>query len=264
VVAEGGKRVTSRDSIAGVAPLFTVITAVSNGAAAIEQAILSVVGQSYRDFEYIIVDAASSDGTVRVLERFSDHIDYWRSEPDSGIYDAWNKAVRLARGQWIAFLGADDGYYRDALENYAQFLARHDDAALHYLSSRVDLMLDGHRVSTVGKAWNWAGFSRYMCVAHVGSMHHRSLFERYGAFDSSYRICGDYELLLRPRAALRAAFLPSVTARMTYGGISTSRPRRALREAERAKRTSGGRAAWLCALEFQYALAKALIRGMVR
>jgi glycosyltransferase involved in cell wall biosynthesis len=248
----------------GAAPLISVITAVFNGAATIEKTIQSVVGQSFRNFEYIVVDAASSDGTVGILEGFGDRIDHWRSEPDAGIYDAWNKALQLARGRWIAFLGADDEYYPDALENYARFLSSHDDGTLQYLSSRVALMREGCRLGTIGRAWRWPEFSRYMSVAHVGSLHRRELFEQYGSFDPGYRICGDYELLLRPRATLRAAFLPVSTAIMTYGGVSNLHPRAALIEAERAKRTSGGRAAWLCALEFQYAQAKAIVRELLR
>lgn len=264
IVAEGGRYVSSKNCVDRAAPLITVITAASNSAATIEKTIRSVVGQSFRDFEYLVVDAASNDGTVRILEGFGDQIDHWRSEPDAGIYDAWNKALRLARGRWLAFLGADDEYYPDALENYARFLSSHDDGDLQYLSSRVALMHEGSRIGTIGRAWGWPQFSRYMSVAHVGSLHRRQLFEQYGAFDPGYRICGDYELLLRPRASLRAAFLPISTAKMTYGGVSNLRPRAALVEAARAKRTTGGRAAWLCALEFRYAQAKAAIRGWVR
>lgn len=263
-MAEGGRYVSSPVGGGAAAPLITVVTAVFNGAATIEKAIQSVVRQSFRNFEYIVLDAASSDGTVCILEGFADRIDHWRSEPDAGIYDAWNKGLRMARGRWIAFLGADDEYYPDALENYARFLSRHDDGTLQYLSSRVDLMREGHRLATIGRAWKWPEFSRYMSVAHVGSLHRSELFDQYGQFDPNYRICGDYELLLRPRAALRAAFLPVCTAQMAYGGISNVRPRAALREAERAKCTSGGRAAWLCAIEFQYALFKAMVRALVR
>jgi glycosyltransferase involved in cell wall biosynthesis len=264
MVAEGGRQLLSRESAASDAPLFTIVTALFNGVATIEKAIQSVVGQSFKNFQYVVVDAGSIDGTIRILERWNDRIDYWRSEPDAGIYDAWNKGIKWARGRWIAFLGADDEYYPDALERYAQFLSSHDDGALQYVSSRVDFMRDGRRLATIGKPWSWPAFSRYMTVAHVGSLHHRSLFDQFGAFDPSYRICGDYELLLRPRAALRAAFLPATTARMAYGGVSNVSPRPALLEAERAKRTSGGRAAWLCAAEFHCAQAKTMLRSLTR
>lgn len=263
MVTEGGKHLRTRVAGSGGRPLFSIITAVRNGAATVNRTIQSVAGQTCRDYEYLVLDAASTDGTVRVLEQCNDRIDYWRSEPDHGLYDAWNKGVGLARGQWIAFLGADDEFYPDALQNYAQFLSDPGNAGLHYVSSRVELIRAGGRSRTIGRPWNWREFSRYMNVAHVGSMHHRSLFESYGLFDQSYRMCADYELLLRARATLRAGFLSTVTAKMAYGGVSNARPHLALAEAARAKGSSGGRAAWRCAIEYQYALAKSLARTVV-
>jgi hypothetical protein len=201
---------------------------------------------------------------VSILEQYNDLIDYWRSEPDGGIYDAWNKAISLARGKWIAFLGADDEYYPHALKSYADFLSIDHNVSPQFISSRVDLTRAGRVYRTVGKAWNWRDFSKCMSVAHVGAMHHRTLFEQFGPFDQSYRICGDYELLLRPRAALRSAFLPITTARMAYGGISNLHPRPVLSETKRAKRSSGGRPALLCSVEYGYAFAKWLVRSALR
>jgi glycosyltransferase involved in cell wall biosynthesis len=264
MMIEGGKRVASPALNAMPAPLFTIVTAVRNGARSIERTIQSVANQTFRDFEYLVVDAASDDGTVRILEQCNDLIDYWRSEPDRGIYDAFNKGIRLARGEWIAFLGADDEYYPDALQSYADFLSTDRSAGLQYISSRVELTRAGRVYRTVGKAWSWRDFSKFMSVAHVGSMHHRTLFGQFGPFDETYRICGDYELLLRPRANLRTAFLPITTARMAYGGISNLHPLPVLFEVRRAKRTSGGRPALLCLVEYGYAFAKWLIRLPLR
>lgn len=263
MVTEGGKQVRSRGAGASGAPLFTIITAVLNGAETMERTIRSVGAQSFRDFEFLVFDAASRDGTVSILERFGDQIDYWRSEPDRGIYSAWNKGIGRARGQWIAFLGADDEYYPDALQNYARFLSDPVNVGLQYVSSRIELVRTGGRRRTVGKAWKWRDFSRYMNVAHVGSMHCRSLFEQFGQFDETYLMCADYEFLLRPGTTLRAGFFPVVTARMALGGVSNARPRLALAETARAKATTGGRPAWRCALEFHYAVAKSLARAVV-
>jgi glycosyltransferase involved in cell wall biosynthesis len=257
-MAEGGNRIVSGDS-GGAPPLISVVTASFNSAATIERTIRSVISQSFRDFEYLVVDGGSSDGTVGILQGFGEQIDYWYSEPDQGIYDAWNKGLRLARGRWIAFLGADDEYLPGALANYARLLAGHDDGTLHYVSSRVALIRDGRRFRTVGKPWQWPKFSRYMCVSHVGSLHHRGLFEQYGEFDPAYRITGDYELLLRARGNLRTAFLPTTTAQMAYGGVSTPRPIATMIETTRAKRDSGGRAGWICALEFQLSKVKLVL-----
>jgi glycosyltransferase involved in cell wall biosynthesis len=263
MATQGGKRAATGCDVSR-APMFSVVTAVANGAASIEKTIKSVLGQTHRDFEYLVIDAASRDGTPEILARYEDQIDYWCSEPDSGIYDAWNKALRRARGAWIAFLGCDDEFYPDALLKYSQLLTHHGHESLHYVSSRVDFMFHGRRLQTIGKAWKWPDFSKYMTVAHVGSLHHRSLFADYGEFDTRYRICGDYEMLLRPRAKLRADFIPESTAMAGYGGVSNLDAGPALREARRAKRTSGGRAAWRCEMEYWVARAKAFVRGLVR
>src|SRR3974390_612164 len=119
-------------------PLFTVITAVYNGVGTIERAIESVSSQTYGDYEYIVVDGGSTDGTEAKIREHRNKIDFWISEPDSGVYSAWNKGIRQARGRWISFLGADDQLMPDALEKYAETIAVHSDT--QFISSRVQLM----------------------------------------------------------------------------------------------------------------------------
>ena len=106
---EGGKR--CRPSIASrrsTFPSISIVTAVYNGNNTIEETIRSVISQTYDNFEYIVIDGSSSDGTIEKLMQYDDQIDYWISEPDKGVYDALNKGIDLARGEWIYFLGADD------------------------------------------------------------------------------------------------------------------------------------------------------------
>jgi glycosyltransferase involved in cell wall biosynthesis len=257
------RKLSDRPQFSRTNPLFSVVTAVLNGSRTLEATIESVSHQTFRDFEYIVLDGASTDGTIEIIKRNSGRIHYWQSERDSGLYAAWNKALTLARGEWISFLGADDVYYPDALSHYGQAIAKLPEGEVQYLSSRVQLVKDGRVVRTIGKAWSWPAFARYMTVAHVGSMHHRSLFQRYGRFDDTYRLCGDYELLLRARGELRAAFLERVTAKMAHGGISSANISLALTEQERAKHMAGGRAAWRCALERKTAHVKHRYRSLL-
>jgi hypothetical protein len=245
----GGARAMADGSLAAQRTQFTIITAVFNGTADIGRTIDSLARQKFRDFEFIVVDGGSGDGTVAALEHHRAEIDFWISEPDTGIYSAWNKGLRLANGEWIAFLGAGDCYMPDALESYAKFIATLPSPPPQFISSRIALVDGRGGQRLIGRPWRWPAFSRFMTVAHVGALHHRSLFNQFGAFDERFRICGDYELLLRPRAALRTAFLNKKTAEMAAGGLSNTNVSVAFRESERAKSETGGRSRILSAIE---------------
>jgi glycosyltransferase involved in cell wall biosynthesis len=207
--------------------------------------------------ELLVLDGGSCDGTVEMLRRYDDQIDYWASEPDGGIYDAWNKAVKIARGEWIAFLGSDDRYFPDALRNYVDYILR-SGCDLDYVSSHNLLLYANGITRKIGSAWNWAMFRNRMNVVHVGSLHHRCLFKRFGFYNTDYRIVGDYELLLRARSTLRAGFVDAVTVEMRVGGSSDSL--RALDEALKAKVLTGGRSRTAAALENFWARIKFRVR----
>ncbi|HAB36709.1 MAG TPA: glycosyltransferase [Rhodobacteraceae bacterium] len=241
-------------------PLVTIITATYNAAKYLPAAIQSIREQTYGNIEYIVVDGASTDGTVDVLKANEDVIDYWISAPDKGIYDAWNKGVRLSGGDWIAFLGADDIYLEGAIQVYMTSIHACRDNLPQYVSSRVNLSSGSKVLHTIGQQWNWKAFQKYMNVAHVGSLHHRLLFERYGLFDESYKICGDYEFLLRPGSNLHAAYLNEITVNMSVGGISSA-SFQVFKETERAKTATGGRSFLLSYVEKYWAIAKWKLRS---
>jgi glycosyltransferase involved in cell wall biosynthesis len=239
-------------------PLVSVITAIYNGHPYVKGCLESVLAQDYPNVEHIVLDGGSKDGTTDVLLEYDDRIALWKSEPDRGIYDAWNKGVAEARGEWICFLGVDDEFLPGAISAYMALAARNPQA--EYLTSRVNVVHPSDYERTIGEPWTWKEFSRWMCTAHVGSMHRRILFERLGTYDTSYRMVADYEFLLRARDQLNTAFMPAITVMMRDGGVSCSR--NALDEQARAKVHSGGRNNLLTAIELQIANFKFFLRPL--
>jgi glycosyltransferase involved in cell wall biosynthesis len=255
----GGYRLHRQaDSVLQSEPLVTVITAVFNGYDCIVNCLESVQEQDYPHVEHIVLDGGSNDGTVEILRRYDDRVALWISEPDSGVYDAWNKGLELARGDWVAFLGADDIYLAGAIGAYMKLAGENPEA--EFLSSRARLDHPTGYAPVFGGPWEWPRFSTAMSTIHVGSMHRRSLFERYGKFDTSYRIAGDYEYLLRAREHLRAAYTPSITVVMRAGGLSDSTA--GLYEARRAKVARGVRSATVAELQLRRAIMRFYARRM--
>ncbi len=224
------------------APLISIVVAVFNGKTTMQQCIDSVAQQTYPNKELIVIDGGSKDGTVDLLKANREKIAYWNSEPDSGIYNAMNKGVAQAQGEWICFMGADD-YLWDAqvLEKLAGQLKKLP-TDIHIAYGQIMMVdADGTNLYPQGEPWEKikGQFQQAMCIPHQGVMHRRSLFKLHGKFDESFRIAGDYELLLRELKTGDAEFIPEIiVAAQRIGGISTSSANyfRTLREYMRAQR----------------------------
>lgn len=216
---------------------ISIIIATYNASKYLKTALDSIVAQNYRHLNLILIDGNSTDNTVQIIREYEGHISYWVSERDNGIYDAWNKGVKKATGEWIMFLGSDDCLLPGALQAYSDFIAPVSND-VDFVSSKVnltDINLIPYRVA--GWPWEWPRFQHVNTIAHPGSMHSRRLFEKYGYFSTAYKICGDYEFLLRPRASLRAAFMNRVTVAFRTGGVSDGYA--AIRESFYASRKTG-------------------------
>lgn len=202
-------------------PLFSIIMASFNAEKTIERSIGCITRQLFRNFELLVIDGGSTDCSPEIINRNKDCIAYWVSEPDNGIYDAWNKGLQEAKGEWILFIGTDDYLRPDALLHYNSFLQKQDLTGVLYVSSKVQIVSsEGVKKRVFGWPWQWRVFRFKPLVAHPGSLHHRSLFEKYGVYNTAYKIAGDYELLLRPKERLNAGFLDAITVDMTEGGVS--------------------------------------------
>lgn len=268
---EGGLRqqgyFKTSDNDQDINPLITVITVVFNGAKTLEQAILSVINQSYDNVEYIIIDGGSTDTTLDIIRKYEHAIDYWISEPDRGIYDAWNKAVRYASGDWVCFLGSDDYFWElETLSRLVPFMTTSHLGVKLVYGSFAAVNNHGELLYVTGEGCSnsRSALGDVLSIPRPGLMLCRSWFENYGYFDISYRIVGDYEMLLRGWHKEKAYFVPDlIVAGMIQGGVS-SNPRntiRSLREIRRAQISHGidftGR--W-----FAYAYIRLYVRLMSR
>lgn len=213
-------------------PLISIITSSFNDVINLEKTIQNIALHTYPNLEYIVIDGGSSDGTKELLMASKGVVNYWISEFDHGIYDAWNKGLAQAKGQYIAFLGAGDCYLPGGLEDLVTLALRNPQA--EFIFGKVSVQSSNQKKRIIGKPWSWSLFRHYMCTTHVGALHSRKFFDHYGIFDPSYQIAGDYELLLRANRQLKTSFSTRVVAIMLAGGVS-QRNHTVLYEAMRAK-----------------------------
>jgi glycosyltransferase involved in cell wall biosynthesis len=227
-------------------PRISVVMAVLNGEAGLRRALDSIEGQTYPDVEIVVMDGGSTDGTLDILRGYGSRIAHWESGPDTGVFNAWNKALDHVTGDWICFLGADDWYAgNDVMARVAAWIAE-DGAAHDVYYGHMDRYLPGGRVSHARER-RWSRerrkrFRRGVMFPHPASFTSRAQFEAVGRFDESFAIAGDYEHLLRilKRGAC-AQFMDILVVNMTAGGIS-QQPRnrmRIAREVYRARYKQG-------------------------
>ena len=228
----------------GTWPEVSVIIGVKNGAGSLQRCLDSIAEQTAASRQIIVIDSASTDGTREIVEANArlGKITEFVSEPDKGLYEAWNKALRRCRGAWVCFLGCDDRFHHaHALRELLDGAAADGQRVVY---GRVNLVTEsGAVVETMGRPWAQArrAFLAGIMIPHPGTLHHRSLFEEHGLFDESYRIAGDYDMLLRELLVREPQFVDRVVVDMRFGGMS-SKPGaiyRNLHEIQRARAAHG-------------------------
>lgn len=227
-------------------PRISVIVAVFNAEKTLQHCIDSIAGQVYRNIELIVVDGGSSDRTVEIICANGSRVAAWLSEPDTGVYNAWNKGLRLATGDWICFLGADDYFWSESV--LVSMVERLNTVSLEIRLVYGQVMLlssEGLPLYPIGEPWSAIRdrFLQVMCIPHPGLLHRRSLFEEHGGFDESFRIGGDYEMMLRDVSKAAPVFVQCICVGMRQGGISSSPENAvaAMLEARKAQRMHGMR-----------------------
>jgi glycosyltransferase involved in cell wall biosynthesis len=200
-------------------PRISVIVATFQAVASLPNCIESLCRQDFTSWELLIADGGSTDGTLNVIRQYETAIAWWTSEPDNGIYDAWNKAIPNARGEYVCFLGADDVFNDPAALD--RLVAAIGPGSYDLVSSCGSMVNRRNGTTTVfGSPWDHRRLGRRMVVCHPGLLHRRSLFDDYGLFDSHYRIAGDLDFLLRLPPRIRTLHVDAVTVRIGGGGVS--------------------------------------------
>lgn len=204
---------------------ITLITVCYQSAATLEMTIQSVLSQDYPHIDYIVVDGASQDGTVAILEKYADRLRYI-SEPDRGIYDAMNKGLAMAQGDVIGFIGSDDFYpSSDVIGSVAKAFETHGTDSIYGDKQFVN----PEDISTIVRYWEVGSYSRKNWLKgwmppHMSFYLKKSLYDQYGVYRTDFTCSADYELMLRMlfKHGASTHYLPKVLMTMRNGGTSTA------------------------------------------
>lgn len=210
-------------------PVLSVITIVYNNARDIERTMLSVLNQTYDGIEYIVVDGASNDGTLDIIKRYENRVAKLISEKDKGIYDAMNKGLALATGDYVIFMNSGDEFY--ASDTVAKVFATASDADIYY--GETEMVNDereslGQRRHQAPDKFNWRSFKYGMSVSHQAIYIRRSLTEPY---DPQYQLSADIDWIIRAaKKAKKIVKVNGYVAKYLVGGMSKSKHKQSLLE----------------------------------
>lgn len=201
---------------------ISVVTVCRNAESTIEDTIRSLAGQTNRNVEHVIVDGASTDGTLDIIREYESVVSKWVSESDQGIYDAMNKGLALATGEIVGFLNSDDVLAGPSV--LEQICGVFRDETLD--ACFADLVyVDKHDLSKVARYWKSSSFlagafSQGWCPAHPTFYARRSVYDRLGGFDLSYKLAADAELMMRylEKGGIKSLYVPDVWVKMRVGG----------------------------------------------
>ncbi len=201
-------------------PIISIITVVYNAAATLEETIKSVLAQTYENLEYVIVDGGSTDGTLDILKRYQNPKITWKSEPDKGIYDAMNKGIKMAKGEWIYFLGADDTFYNEKV--LADIFSNPDNA-------NFDLIYGNVYAHALKRKYD-GEFSRerilFQNISHQAIFYKKKIHDIIGYYNDQYKTFADWNLNIECffHPEIKIKYIDIIVANFAAGGLGTSHP----------------------------------------
>ena len=208
------------------ATLISIITVCYNSKDTIERTIVSVLQQKFKDYEYIIVDGASTDGTVDIIKHYEPLFEgrmCWKSEPDNGIYDAFNKGVTLSSGKYVWIVNSDDYIEPDAFKIIADNIPANPESILCFATKYIKK--DGsEELLSASADGGRKGFVRDWAIApHTSIVVPKVVYDKHGVYDDQFRLSGDVDWMHRMyKAGVSFEVSPLVITNFTEGGLSTS------------------------------------------
>lgn len=210
-------------------PLFSVVTVCRNSEKTISRTIESVLAQEFKDYEYIIVDGASSDSTVEIIRQYESLFEgrmHWTSEPDKGIYDAFNKGIRLALGEYVWIVNSDDYMEKDALKTISNALADLNPSPCAVLGFNTRFVKkNGETVILEASEKKIPKLYRrdWPLVPHTSIVVPKEVYSKYGMYDDRFKIMADVDWFHNIyKKGVEIIVVPKIITNMTEGGISTS------------------------------------------
>ena len=204
---------------------LSLITVTYNCEKTICKCLASVSKQSYKNIEYIVVDGKSSDATIKLINSYSKIIDKFISEPDEGIYDAINKGIRMATGEIIGLLHADDVFFSD--NTLHDIMNKFINQNIDFLYGDVEIFKNIDDSKPI-RRWTSNKFHPFLLnlgwmPPHTSMFVKSSLYSEFGLFDTSFSISGDYDFILRvfKNRKLNPYYMPETLVKMMHGGVST-------------------------------------------
>ena len=231
---ESGRRVRGEfhKKSEAASPLVSIITIVLNGESTLEDTLQSVFAQTYQNIECIIIDGASTDGTLEIIRRYEDRIAYWISEPDNGIGDAFNKGIAASTGEVIGILNSDDWYEPNAVESAVSRLMQEDTDIVHGMVQYWDT--NGQKRELF--SGNDALLNKDMTINHPSVFARRKAYEKIGLFRTDFRYAMDYEWLLRAKVnGLKFSYIDRCLSNVRLAGASDKNWKYARMEVAKAK-----------------------------
>lgn len=199
---------------------LSIITVNLNNRDGLKKTIDSVVSQTFKDFEWIVIDGGSTDGSKELVEQYADRISYWVSEPDKGVYNAMNKGIKVAKGEYINFMNSGDCFASSSILEDV-FSTSHKADVLYGYMTRKCVNGEVNNLSMMKSKLSWIDFYRDG-LPHQSTFIKRSLFDQFGFYDEGLKAVSDWKFFVNIFVYHRATseFIPRKVSVYAEGGIS--------------------------------------------